>query len=423
MILVRNCLSAVFFCVVGVLKTEGWSCPPIRNIKCLTRKAFLAGVAGGVVLGTATAAGAAVVVNEQINNRARPYEPPPGSMVGEVVVITGGTTGLGLESTKRLASAGATVVLTSRNEAKGEKAVDSVQSYLKERGVINDKVYSLVLDLDDLASVKAFPDSYKNLSLGDISVLMNNAGVMAIPDRQVTKDGFERTFQSNHLGHFVLTAGLFPFMSRTKTTVINVSSEAYQFAGRGGLDISNLNGENYGPWTSYGQSKLANILFTKELQKRAKESGNDMWLTAVTLHPGAVSTDLGRYLVGDDKWNELKTKGPSPLESLALNAVSFFTKSVPEGASTQIFLAAGGNGNLQKGAFYEDLKVKSLPPFAEDEMKAKKLWEKSEEFGGISFSLMNGSSESRGSAATTPTIASTDPSPKPEDPAAGSENS
>jgi hypothetical protein len=182
------------------------------------------------------------------------------------------------------------------------------------------------------------------------------------------------------------------------------------------LDISNLNGEKYGPWTSYGQSKLANILFTRELQKRAVASGDDAWLTAVTLHPGAVSTDLGRYLIGDDKWNELKTKGPSPLESFALNAVSLFTKTVPEGASTQVFLAAGAKGNLVKGAFYEDLKVVSLPPFAKDEVKAKELWEKSEDFGGVSFPLGAGSTEPSGATETpATTIASENKDPEPED--------
>jgi NAD(P)-dependent dehydrogenase (short-subunit alcohol dehydrogenase family) len=205
------------------------------------------------------------------------------------------------------------------------------------------------------------------------------------------------TFQSNHLGHFALTAGLFPYLSRTKSTVINVSSEAYQIA-RGGLDFKNLNGEtNYGPWTSYGLSKLSNILFTQELQRRADETGDSSWLTAVTLHPGAVATDLGRYLVGEGKWNDLKTKGPSPLESIALNAVSVFTKTVPEGASTQVYLASGADGQLKPGAFYEDLKVRSLPSYATDAESAKELWKKSEQLAGVDFSLTP--------SAETPTVA------------------
>lgn len=358
--------------------------------KNLSRKSFLAGVVGTAVIGTATASGAAVTINNQVNGKL--YEPTGDSMNGKVVLITGGTSGLGLESAKRLAVAGATVVLTSRTASKGEMAVESVKQYVSMKGITGTpKVFSLLLDLDDLENVKKFPASLKNLNIGKIDVLMNNAGVMAIPKLELTKDGYERTFQSNHLGHFVLTAGIFPLLSREKTTVINVSSEAFNFASteKGqGLDINNLNGERkYGPWSSYGLSKLANILFTQELQRRANEAG-DTWLTAVTLHPGAVATDLGRYLIGEEKFNEMKKNGPSGLEFLALNAASLFTKTVQEGASTQIFLAAGADGRLKKGAFYEDLKLKkNLPNWATETSMAKMLWEKSEELGGVKFDI------------------------------------
>jgi NAD(P)-dependent dehydrogenase (short-subunit alcohol dehydrogenase family) len=356
----------------------------------IRRRGFLAGAATAVVLGTATVAGAAVVVDQQIvnsnKNKLAPYEPNANSLTDQVILITGGSTGLGLESAKRLAAAGATIVLTSRTLSKGEAAVQSVQDYLTgTKGMPQGKIYNLVLDLDDLSSVKAFPELFKTLSLGSIDVLLNNAGVMAIPDRQLTKDGYERTFQSNHLGHFVLTAGLFPALNRKKSTVINVSSEAYNFAS-GGLELDNLNGEKkYGAWSSYGLSKLANILFTKELQSRADAAG-ESWLTTVTLHPGAVQTDLGRNLVGEDKWFDLKTNGPTGLQAVLFNALNSLTLTVPEGASTQIFLAAGAEGTLKKGAFYEDLKEKrNLPKWATDETAAKALWKKSEELGGMKF--------------------------------------
>jgi len=399
--------KVLFACLlVNILSNlvEGWSCAPKKLMK-ITRKNFVAGLATGLVLGTtATAAGTALAIDQTTNNSGKkkePYEPPAGSLNGKIILITGGSTGLGLESAKRLAAAGATIVLTSRNAEKGEKSVDTVKSYLKEKGMIGaeddskSKMYSLVLDLDDLDSVKSFPKSYSKLGLGDIDVLMNNAGVMAIPDLQVTKDGYERTFQSNHLGHFVLTSGLYPYLSRKKATIINVSSEAYQFTG-GKFDIDNLNGEKkYGPWSSYGLSKLSNILFTTELQRRANENfGNNSWLTAVTLHPGAVQTDLGRYLVGEEKWNDLKKNGPpSGLQGFALNAASKFTLTVPEGASTQVFLASGANDNLIPGAFYENEKVKKLPPFATDGNSAKELWAKSEELGGIIFDLNDSPAE------------------------------
>lgn len=397
--IMRNSFIVTLLLAIALVDhSQGLSLLPGKK-KQICRKKFLAGVAGAAVLGTATAAGAAVATTSQSNGNKKIYEPSPGSLDGKVVLITGASTGLGLESAKRLAAAGATIVLTSRNQAKGEIAVTNVEEYVREQGAAGDdqkRVYSLVLDLDDLESVKAFPNSYKALGLGDISVLLNNAGVMAIPDRQLTKDGYERTFQSNHLGHFALTAGLFPYLSRQGSTVINVSSEAYNLAsqttesgGGRGLDMKNLNAEiQYGPWSSYGLSKLANILFTQELQRKADASGND-WLTTVCLHPGAVNTDLARNMMGEEKWNDLKESGgksASPLTMLALKAASNFILTVPEGASTQVFLASGGEGTVTKGAFYEDLKEKkSLPGFARDAAKAKALWDESEVLSGVKF--------------------------------------
>ena len=195
-------------------------------------------------------------------------------MDGKVVLITGGNAGLGLESTKRLVEAGAAVIFTSRDAITGNKAVEDVHSYLEEGQLktheydgdastttttpFMGKVHVANLDL------KSFDDRLSSI-IGKgtkIDVLVNNAGVMAVPTKQLTKDGYERTFQTNHLGHFVLTSLLLPRL-QFNARVINVSSMAYQFAGaKGGLELDNLNGElNYGPWSSYGQSKLANILF------------------------------------------------------------------------------------------------------------------------------------------------------------------
>lgn len=209
---------------------------------------------------------------------------------------------------------------------------------------------------------------------------------MAIPEKETTIDGYERTFQSNHLGHFGLTAGLFPYFSRGGTKVINVASTAANFAAPG-LDLDNLNGEkSYSAWSSYGASKLANILFTNELQSRASEAGLD-WLTAASLHPGVVNTDLWRYIVGEERLADIKERQDElSLESLALRATSLFTKSPEEGASTQVFLAA--SDDVIKGAYYEEMKEKKgLPPFAKDAEKARSLWEASEELGGLKFDL------------------------------------
>jgi NAD(P)-dependent dehydrogenase (short-subunit alcohol dehydrogenase family) len=353
----------------------------------LKKKLILGGVAAGgaAAFGGVVAVGAGAVALNQLNNRVL-YEPKPGSLNDQVVLITGASSGLGLESAKRLAAAGATVVLTSRSKSKGDKAVEDVKTYLANKGMFDAKVYSLVLDLDDLEQVKQFPESFKELGLGDISILMNNAGVMAIPQKELTKDNLERTFQSNHLGHFVLTASMFHYLSRDGAKVINVASSAANFAAPG-LDIDNLNGErSYSAWGSYGQSKLANILFTNELQKKADAAGLD-WLTTVSLHPGVVNTDLWRYIVGEDKLQKLKETDAFSIESLALSATTLFTKTPEQGANTQVFLAAGADGKLVKGAYYDEMKVKDKLWFMKDENKAQVLWDLSEELGGLTFDL------------------------------------
>ena len=296
--------------------------------------------------------------------------------------------GLGLESGKRLAAAGAEVVLTTRTASKGEKAVQDVQQYLSERGVVNNKVSALTLDLCDFDSIKGFPAALdKAVDKKPVDVLMNNAGVMALQSRELTKDGYERTFQTNHLGHFVLTSKLVPQLAKD-ARIINVSSEAWQFASKG-LELDNLNAEReFGPWSSYGISKLANILFTKELQERATVAGKSWTVTA--LHPGAVATDLGRYLVGEAKWNDMKENGMSLQDKLLFVPLSKLTKTVEDGASTQIYLAADdsvGTSASAGGKYFIDCKAKDLKSSAIDVDKAKALWKISEELGGVKFDL------------------------------------
>jgi len=391
--LIRNILLLLL-----VRPCHSWTCISprkivLKKVQSLARGSFIAGAVGGLAVGTVTAAGTAIALNQANNNRPIIYKPKRDSLTDQVIIITGGTSGLGLESAKRLAAGGATIVLTSRTEEKGKKAAEEVREYLTERDISDaGKVFDLVLDLDSLDSVKAFAGSYANLNLGSINVLLNNAGVMALPSKQLTEDGYEKTFQSNHLGHFVLTSELFPFLSREKSSVINVSSEAYQLASLGngrGLDINNLNGEiKYGPWSSYGLSKLANILFTQELQKRADAAGQT-WLTVATLHPGGVNTNLWRNLIGEEKWKDLQDDGSSALESFLLRAASSFSLTTAEGASTQIFLASGGDGNIKKAGYYDNLSIKDLPQFATDAVAGKKLWDKSEELSGILFMVEN----------------------------------
>jgi NAD(P)-dependent dehydrogenase (short-subunit alcohol dehydrogenase family) len=310
-------------------------------------------------------------------------------LVHQIVVITGGNTGLGLESAKRLAAAGASIVLTSRDTGKGQKAVEEVNNYLQANGGEGGKVMMANLDLCDLDNVKSFKSRVEKM-IGDkkIDVLLNNAGVMAIPDRRLTKDGYEKTFQTNHLGHFALTATILPLLA-SNARVINVSSLGYQFAGKG-LELDNLNGEKeYGPWSSYGLSKLENILFTNELQKRAQQSDKWSSLTAFSLHPGAVQTDLARYLIGEEKFNSMKENGFSSLkDKIIMESMAKFIKTVEEGASTQVYLAAASDiDSAMAGKFFDNGHVEQVRAFATDDNKAKELWNISEKLSGVQFDL------------------------------------
>jgi NAD(P)-dependent dehydrogenase (short-subunit alcohol dehydrogenase family) len=222
---------------------------------------------------------------------------------------------------------------------------------------------------------------------------MNNAGVMAIPTREVTVDQYERTFQTNHLGPFALTSLLIPWMNtQSPVRIVNVSSAAYLVSAlnQKGLDLDNLNSDlSYDPWEAYGKSKLENILFTKELQRRFDEK--QLPWEAVALHPGAVRTDLARYILGEKDFVPMKEMNNqwnvrSALQRLPLLPLFYFTKSVQRGASCQIWLAAGQGQNV-KGKFYQNCKEVTLAPAAMDMDKAKKLWELSEQWSGFHFNI------------------------------------
>jgi len=330
-----------------------------------------------------------VIGAESANAATKIYEPSPGSLSGQVHVITGASTGLGLESAKRLAAADATIVMTTRTAAKGEVAKNAVLSSLRERSIDNKEIYVLPLDLNDFSSVKSFPDRYeKMMGSRKIDVLMNNAGAVN-KDLLMTNDGVERTFQSNHLGPFLLTSLLFPYLNRNGSRVINVASIAHESmrptiheTGQLGLDIDNLNGEisyTMEGWEAYGQTKLENILFTQELQRRADAAGLT-WLTSVSLHPGVVGTDFWRGTpIGKGQNSSLKQLA----SNLFYNNVFITTE---EGSNTQVMLAS--EKNIVKGKYYDEHgRIKKLSPFATDAEKAKDLWDVSEALSGCVFKV------------------------------------
>ncbi len=163
----------------------------------------------------------------------------------------------------------------------------------------------------------------------------------------------------------------------------------YLFASKG-LDLDNLNGEKeYGPWSSYGLSKLENILFTNELQKRASQSDKWSSLAVFSLHPGAVQTDLARYLIGEEKFQSMKENGFSSWsDKVLMETLAKFVKTVQEGASTQVYLAAcKGIKEVDNGKFFVDGKATPVQPFAADDAKAEELWSISEKLSGVKFDL------------------------------------
>ena len=204
---------------------------------------------------------------------------------GKTVIVTGGNTGIGLETAVDLAKRNARVILACRSVERGERAAVEVR---KRSG--NDNVVFVQLDLASLDSVRKCAAKILEEE-PQIDILINNAGVMALPERKLTKDGFEMQFGTNHLGHFLFTNLLLDRIKESpKARIVNVSSIGHSL---GKLDFNNLNSEcSYSQWTAYGTSKLANILFTRGLVKRLEGTG----VTANVLHPGAINTELGRNL-------------------------------------------------------------------------------------------------------------------------------
>src|SRR6202790_4137050 len=202
---------------------------------------------------------------------------------GKTAVITGATGGLGYETALALAGAGAAVVLTGRDDVKGRNAIQRIRGELP-----NTKVSYETLDLANLASVADFANRFA-AAHASLDLLINNAGVMALPQRQATADGFEMQFGTNYLGHYALTAHLLPWLRRgNQPRVVNLSSLTHR---RGAINFEDLQGtRSYSPQKAYSQSKLAMLMFALELQRRSNAGGWGLMSNAA--HPGYARTDL-----------------------------------------------------------------------------------------------------------------------------------
>lgn len=351
------------------------------------------------MIGTMAAVGVAVTVGAilRYNKLAPIFEPLPDSLTGQTILITGANTGLGLASAQRLAASGANVILVTRSDEKGQAAVKAVMDYVQEttnsQQQTNNRVSYKVLQLDDLQNIREAVTSWKkkdNDDLPTIDVLMNNAGLISGSQVQLTKDNMEVTFQTNHLGHFLLTALLADKLSPS-ARIINVASDAHKFVSELDLEYAwHPTKEDYGFMKSYAHSKLANILFTQELQRRvdAANSSSRNW-TVVAVHPGPVATDFFRNPFGKNLDMTAIRNGQGTFwERLFFKTIRLFLRSVEQGASTQIWLAARAEQvNNVRGQYFTDCELQTLADYAQDEETAKRLWKESEERSNIQFDL------------------------------------
>jgi NAD(P)-dependent dehydrogenase (short-subunit alcohol dehydrogenase family) len=292
------------------------------------------------------------------------------SQLGKTAVVTGATGGLGYETALALAKAGSEVILTGRDDRKGQRALEKIS-----REVIGAKAAYERLDLASLASIADFAQRMQ--ARQSLDLLINNAGVMALPRRQTTADGFEMQFGTNHLGHFALTARLMPLLRRASgPRVVSVSSLAHRTSS---IDFDDLQGAHvYSPWKAYGQSKLACLMFALELQRRSDAAGWNLLSNAA--HPGFARTNLF-------------ASGPGGLVSLATGfAAPLFGHSAADGARPILFAAT--SPEARPGVYYgpggfSELRGAPAPalimPRARDAAAAARLWDVSGKLTGTSF--------------------------------------
>jgi len=291
---------------------------------------------------------------------------------GKIIIVTGGNSGLGYESVKAFAEKGAEVILACRDLEKGKMArAEMMQT------IMNGKIEVLPLDLMDLNSVKNFISLFRK-NYGQLDILLNNAGIMTTP-YFLTNDGFEAQLGTNHLGHFALTGQLIDLLVKTPMSrVVNVSSMAHKW---GKMDFNNLQfeqGKGYSPIKAYGRSKLSNLLFTYELQRRfEKENLNSI---AVAAHPGVSNTNLNRYISGKFLYKIVSPLAGSVMQTAYMGALPQIRASVDPNVKGSEYYGPDGF-NEMKG--YPVL-VKSNQASHNTE-DAKKLWEVSEKLTGVNF--------------------------------------
>jgi NAD(P)-dependent dehydrogenase (short-subunit alcohol dehydrogenase family) len=278
---------------------------------------------------------------------------------GKVLLVTGATEGIGKAACDRFAERGATLVVTARNREKGERIVDE---WKKASG--NGRIELLVGDLSKQADVRAIARAFRDKH-DKLDVLCNNAGALFSKYRE-SADGFEMTFALNHLSYFLLTHELLPVLKKTRgARIVSTSSDAHQ---RGKIDLETIahRPSRKAGFAVYSDSKLANILFTRELARRLSGSG----VTANCFHPGFVRTGFGH--------------NDSALFALGVTIAGLFARTPAKGAETLIWLAASPDAERFSGEYFLDCAVAPTAARARDDGLAQRLWALSEKSCGLS---------------------------------------
>ena len=295
-------------------------------------------------------------------------EIPP--QTGRTVLVTGANSGIGYQAALELARHGAHVLLGVRNLDKGQAAL----ARLKQEAP-GASAELAELDMASLASIRSFATSFQR----PLDLLINNAGVMALPKRELTQDGFERQFGTNHLGHFALTGLLLPQLLQTGSPrVVTVSSLAHR---NGKINFDDLQSEkNYVPWDAYNQSKLANLLFALELDRHAKAAGSR--LRSIPVHPGISRTSIFANGPGlqDLKAIAVRILAPLMTQDDAAGALPTLYAATAPDAQGGVYIGPDGFN-----AFRGSPTVEQPRPQALDEGAAQRLWTVSEELTGVVY--------------------------------------
>lgn len=296
------------------------------------------------------------------------------NLKGKNVIITGANSGIGFEVAKKFAENNARVIMACRDLEKGGEAKEKIEENIEESEIEVRK-----LDLADLSSIKKFTKEYK-ANNDKLDVLCNNAGVMAIP-RQETKDGFEKQFGVNHLGHFALTAHLIPVLKEAEESrVVTQSSGLHE---KGSIDFENLMlEEDYDKWDAYANSKLANVLFANELQRKLEEQDLDM--KSIACHPGYASTNL-QYRGPEEEGSKLKLFGMKIANTLLAQsaekgALPMLYSSVSTDVEGGEYIGPDGLGNMRGYPEKQESSEES-----QDKNIAEALWTRSESLTDVDF--------------------------------------